>query len=175
MPPKDGILARVLRYKRLYLWAVAVFVLDQVTKAWVAETLPFNTYYPPDRITVIPDFFFLVHVGNTGAAWGLFAGKSVWLALLAAATLTAIFLFRKHLELRQRVVQITFGLLCGGILGNLIDRLIHGHVVDFLLFTFGSFHWPAFNIADSGICIAVCLYLIQSFREPGKPAAPAPE
>lgn len=166
MAAEEGIFQRILRYRRLYLWAAAVFILDQVSKEWVASTLPFETYFPPSRITVIDGFFHIVHVGNTGAAWGLFSGKSLWLALLAIVTLAAIFVFRRHLGLRNPMVQVTFGLLCGGILGNLVDRLLHGHVVDFLLFTFGAFDWPAFNIADTAICVAVGLYLIQSFREP---------
>ena len=122
-----------------------------------------------DRITVIPGFFHLVHVGNTGAAWGLFRDRSIWLALLAVITLVAIYLFRRHLELSRPMVQTSFGLLCGGIVGNLVDRLVHGHVIDFLLFTFGSFDWPAFNLADTAICIGVGLYLLQTFREPGTP------
>lgn len=158
--------ARIFRYRTLHIWAVVVLALDQLTKSWVTAKLPFNTYYEPGRITVIEDFFHLVHVGNPGAAWGLFAGMSQWLALLALATLVAIFLFRRQLELSRPVVQVIFGLLCGGIVGNLIDRIVHKHVVDFLLFTFGTFDWPAFNLADTAICVGVGLYLINSFRKP---------
>jgi signal peptidase II len=166
--PSD-LIARALRYRWLTGLAVLVFVLDQVTKAAINATLPFNTYFEPGRVTVIPSFFHLVHVGNTGAAWGLFAGKSLWLAALAIVTLAAIYHFRRQLELVRTVVQVSFGLLCGGILGNLVDRIIRGHVVDFLAFSFGSFEWPAFNVADSAICVGVGLYLLQSFREPRAP------
>ncbi len=166
------IVARILRYRALHLWAVAVFGADQITKIWIYSTLPFETYHEPGRITIVPGFFHLVHVGNTGAAWGIFAGKSLWLAALAAFTLLAIYLFRRHLELDRPIVQVIFGMLCGGIVGNFVDRLLHGHVVDFLLFTFGSFHWPAFNIADSAICIGVGLYLIHSFRTPAPATGP---
>lgn len=159
-------LARAYHYRWLLLLAVVVFTLDQVTKVWVNHTIPFETYFGPDRITVIPGFFHLVHVGNTGAAWGMFAGKTVWLAALAIVTLAGIYLFRHHLELRRLVTQVCFGLLCGGIFGNLVDRLAHGHVIDFLLFTFGSWDFPAFNVADSAICVGVAIYLYQSFREP---------
>lgn len=146
-----------------------MFVLDQATKAWIFATLPFNTYGPPSAITVVPGFFYLVHVGNTGAAWSLFAGQSTLLALLALATLISIYLFRKHLGLVQRPVQISFGLLCGGILGNLVDRLLHGHVVDFLDFHFGGFIWPTFNVADSAICVGVAIFFILTFRQPAAP------
>jgi len=162
---------RVFSYRWLLLLALVVFALDQATKIWIDRTLPFETYFEPDRITILPGFFHLVHVGNTGAAWGLFAGKTLWLALLAVVTLASIYLFRHQLELRHPLTQISFGLLCGGIFGNLVDRLIHGHVIDFLLFTFGNWDFPAFNLADSAICVGVGVYLIQSFREPARDAA----
>jgi signal peptidase II len=167
-PPSatPAVLARIYRYRWLLILTVVIFTLDQITKVWINHTLPFDTYFEPGRITVIPSFFHLVHVGNTGAAWGMFAGKTVWLALLAVGTLVAIYFFRHHLELRRTVTQVCFGLLCGGIVGNLVDRIVHKHVIDFLLFTFGSYDFPAFNIADSAICVGVAIYLFQSFREP---------
>ncbi|RKX34892.1 MAG: signal peptidase II [Verrucomicrobia bacterium] len=158
--------ARICAYRWFFLIAVLIFAGDQVSKLWIHKTLPFNSYYPPDAITVIPGFFNIVHVGNTGAAWGLFAGGSFWLALLAIATLLAIFIFRRHLTLKRPLVQFSFGLLCGGIVGNLVDRILHGHVIDFLDFHFGSFVWPAFNLADAAICIGVGLYILHTFREP---------
>ncbi len=103
-------------------------------------------------------------MGNTGAAWSLFTGKSVILAVLAGATLVAIFLWRHALGLRDRISQISFGLLCGGIAGNLLDRLLHGHVIDFLDLHIGTYIYPTFNVADSGICVGVCLYLWHSLR-----------
>lgn len=144
--------------------AGAVLVLDQLTKLAIYRRLPLGTYGPPDHIPVIPGFFNLVHVGNTGAAWSLFAGRSTLLAVLALSTLLAIFVWRKSLGLRQLPVQISFGLLCGGIVGNLIDRMLHKHVIDFLDFHFGNYIYPTFNIADSGICVGVIIYLWHSFR-----------
>jgi len=162
--------SRVSSYKRLLGIAVAVLVLDQVTKAWIVANLPFPTYGEPHAIGVIDGFFYLVHVGNTGAAWSLFTGQSVVLAALAAATLIAIFLWRRALGLRDGVCQIAFGLLCGGIAGNLIDRLVYGHVIDFVDLHFWSYVYPTFNVADSGICVGVVLYLWRSLRSP----APSP-
>ena len=92
--------------------------------------------------------------------------RLVLLALLAAGTLIAIFLWRHALGLHDRMAQICFGLLCGGIIGNLTDRLLYHHVVDFLDFHFGGYAYPTFNIADSGICCGVVLYLIHSLRQP---------
>jgi signal peptidase II len=130
---------RVHAYRVLLVLAVMIFALDQASKVWIAARLPFGTYDGPGAIEIVPGFFYLIHVGNTGAAWSLLTGRSVLLAILAAATLGAIFLWRHTLGLRALIVQVSFGLLCGGIAGNLADRLVHGHVVDFLDFHFGSY------------------------------------
>ncbi|HWL15932.1 MAG TPA: signal peptidase II [Opitutus sp.] len=164
--PPVSRLQRLLAYRNLLLIALTVFVLDQLTKLWIAEHLPFPTYGEPGAIRVIRGFFYLVHVGNTGAAWSMFSGQSMILALLAGATLIAIFLWRHSLGLRERLAQICFGLLCGGIAGNLVDRLMHGHVIDFIDLHFGSYVYPTFNVADAGICVGVIVYLWHSFREP---------
>jgi signal peptidase II len=156
--------ARLFRYRWLLGLAFGVFALDQVTKLWVAATLPFNTYGAPGHIEIVPGFFNLVHVGNTGAAWSVLTGRSTLLALLGLAALVAIFCFRRQLALERPLVQIAFGLLCGGITGNLVDRLVYGHVVDFLDFHFGSYIYPTFNVADSGIVCGVALYALLSFR-----------
>lgn len=159
-------LKRVGAYAWFWMLAVAIAVLDQLTKIAIIFTLPFGTYGPPDQIEIIPGFFNLVHVGNTGAAWSLFSGQSALLALLAFGTLIAIFFWRRSLGLHVLPVQISFGLLCGGIVGNLIDRVVHGHVIDFLDFHFGNYIYPTFNVADAGICVGVVIYLWYSFRNP---------
>jgi signal peptidase II len=156
---------RILAYRVLLVLALVVFVLDQATKAWVSARLPFPTYGESGgAITVIRGFFYIVHVGNTGAAWSMFSGQSVLLASLAAATLVAIWWWRHALGLQARLPQICFGLLCGGIVGNLVDRLRYGHVVDFIDLHFGTYVYPTFNVADSGICIGVILYMWHSLR-----------
>ena len=164
--PKS-LVQRALAYRVLLVLALAVFVFDQLTKLWIATRLPFGTYGEMSgAIPVIRGFFYLVHQGNTGAAWSMFTGQSVLLAVLAAGTLLAIFLWRKSLGLHRRAEQLCFGLLAGGIVGNLTDRLVHGHVIDFIDLHFGSYVYPTFNVADSGICVGVVLYLIQSLRAP---------
>jgi signal peptidase II len=163
---ESGMLPRLFAYRRLLVVAAFVLIGDQATKALVAARLPFGTYGEENgAVTVIRDFFYIVHVGNTGAAWSMFTGQSVILATLALATLAGIFLWRKALGLRDLSSQLGFGLLCGGIVGNVIDRLRHGHVIDFIDLHFGSYIYPTFNIADSGICIGVILYLWHSLRE----------
>jgi signal peptidase II len=158
---------RILKYRWLIAIGVAVLGADQVTKAWIRARLPFNTYgEAAGAIPVIRGFFYFVHVGNTGAAWSILSGRSILLAALAAATLVAIFFGRRALGLRGVYAQVCFGLLCGGIAGNLVDRLARGHVVDFLDFHFGSCTYPTFNVADSAICVGVALYVLSSFRSP---------
>ncbi|MEO6875693.1 MAG: signal peptidase II [Opitutaceae bacterium] len=157
---------RWLDYQLLWALLLAVIAFDQASKALIVRHLPLGTYGPPDAIPVVPGFFYLVHVGNTGAAWSMLTGRSVLLAVLAAATLVAIFIWRHALGLRDRTAQVCFGLLCGGIVGNLSDRLMYGHVVDFIDLHFGSYVFPTFNVADSGICVGVLLYLIHSLRKP---------
>jgi signal peptidase II len=159
---------RFLKYRRLLIISALVLAADQATKAWIAAHLPFNTYGEDGgAITVIRGFFYIVHVGNTGAAWSMFSGRSILLAALAAATLVAIFIGRKALGLATAQLQASFGLICGGITGNLLDRLTRGHVVDFLDFHFGSYVYPTFNVADSAICVGVVFYILSSLRAPG--------
>ncbi len=173
-PPARGWLSRFAAYRLLWILGLTTVVLDQASKVWIVERMPLGTYHLyHGAIPVIEGFFHLVHVGNTGAAWSLFTGKSTLLALLAFITLGAIFWWRHSLGLRERMVQWSFGLLCGGIVGNLIDRVAYGHVVDFLDFHFGNYVYPTFNIADSGICIGVGLYLIHTLRQPPDEAGKA--
>ncbi len=158
-------------YKILLGLAAIVFALDQATKYWVVQTLPLGAFYPPHSIEVIPGFFNLVHVGNTGAAWSLFSGHSEWLALIGFVALALLWFFRETLQLYRKPYQWAFGLIVGGIIGNVIDRLIHGHVIDFLDFYINDSHYPSFNVADSGITVGVATYIIVSFFEEKKKPA----
>jgi signal peptidase II len=161
-------IARFLAYRSLWIIATIVFVADQVTKEMIAARLPYGSFGPGRQIEIIPGFFNLVHVGNTGAAWSMFSGKSLGLALVAVGALIAIFIWRRSLGLHYRGVQPTFGLLCGGILGNLVDRVRHGHVIDFLDVHFGNYIYPTFNVADSAICVGVFWYVLWSLRQPAE-------
>lgn len=164
--PAPSTLTRLLAYRRLWTAGILVFAADQITKAMIAARLPFGSYGRGARIEVFPDFLNLVHVGNTGAAWSMFTGQSFWLALLALGTLAAMFVWRRALGLQHAAAQPAFGLLCGGIAGNLFDRIVHGHVIDFLDFHFGAYVFPTFNVADSAICVGVFWYILWSLRQP---------
>lgn len=141
---------------------LAVFFLDQITKFWVEHAIPYGSFYSEGVIEVIPNFFRIVHVGNTGAAWSMFSGQGTVLAILGILAFIGIFVFHKTLELNLKINQIAFGLASGGIIGNVIDRFRLGHVTDFLDFSLYGRHYPSFNVADSGICVGVALYAIGS-------------
>ncbi len=168
----------LLAYRRLWSIAIVILVLDQATKLAIDGWLPLNTYHaysgPQEPVEVIPGFFYIVHIVNKGAAWGIFAGYTQILALLGLVAIGAIFFFREALGLKRPFMQVAFGLLIGGIIGNMIDRLAYGHVVDFLDFHFGSYRYPAFNIADCGITIGVGLYLIATLLEGKQADTPPP-
>ena len=156
---------------RIAILALAIFVLDQVTKLLVLRSLEFH-----EERVIIDGFFKFVHWGNTGAAWSMFRGNNAVLALTALAALIILFLSRHHFDLHTLGGQVALGFIFGGILGNLLDRIRVGHVIDFLRFYVirrngEEAGFPAFNIADSAICIGVGLLFILSFQ--GEPARPA--
>lgn len=137
---------------------LAVVLLDQFTKVWVRSTM----VYGGDFQEVIPGFFNLVYVRNPGAAWGMLGGQQALLILLSGVVLVLLVVFSRRVLNPTLDHRILFGLMIGGILGNLIDRIKLGWVTDFLDFHIGTYHWPSFNVADSAICIAVGLYLLSS-------------
>lgn len=159
-------LQRLLPYRRLFLLALAVFIADQLTKNWIVSHLPYGAYAERGGIAVVPGFFYLVHVGNTGGAWSLLSGNSRLLALIGLSVLLAVFFWRRMLGLRLPFPQFCFGLFVGGSIGNIFDRLYHGHVTDFLDFHFGDYVYPTFNLADSAICVGVGCYVLWSLRQP---------
>ncbi len=164
-------------YGRLFFTALALFIADQATKTWIYNSLPLGSYFPPDWVPVVDGFFYIVHIGNEGAAWGLLTGYGTFLAIFAVVALAAIYHFRHSLELHRHGMQYAFGLLAGGVLGNLVDRLLHGHVVDFLDFhlplalpwILEDGRWPAFNLADCGITGGVALYILFSMTRNPRP------
>jgi signal peptidase II len=123
---------------------------------------------------VIPGFFKFVHWGNTGSAFSLFTGNNGALAMVAILALGFLFYFRRHFEAARPLGQLALGFVFGGIVGNLIDRIRVGHVIDFLYFYINRPNgeelagFPAFNVADSGICIGVGLILYLSWRKGGE-------
>ncbi len=138
---------------------IIVTFLDQLTKWLVCIKL--GAY---DHLTIIPGFFSLRRVFNTGAAWGMLSGQRALLVSVSVSMLGLLWYNRAEFTKSGRLAQIGIGLLTGGIIGNLIDRLKCGAVIDFL-----DFHWstvytfPTFNIADTAIFLGILVYFIQTF------------
>lgn len=156
--------ARKGMYYLYYLFiAGLVIVCDQLTKIWIVQN--FQMY---EAREIIPSFFNLVYVVNTGAAFSMFADvDSPWrhyffvgIAFVACIGLTYMV---STVRRENPLFMVSLACIAGGAIGNLIDRLYYGHVVDFLDVYFGSYHWPAFNVADSAICVGAVLYVVLSF------------
>jgi signal peptidase II len=117
----------------------------------------------------VPDFFTLVNVTNDGAAFGSFKGNNTFFVVISIAALIVVTVLLSRPRPPDAWRDVSLALLLGGILGNLTDRLLYGHVIDFLLFNLHIRYanpWPAFNVADSCISVAVVLFIIHSFRKP---------
>jgi signal peptidase II len=153
------------------LIAVLVLCLDRFTKWLIGQRIPLH-----DSIQVIPGFFRLTHVQNSGAAFGLFADSpSQWkIAVLVLFSIVALVVVSMLLWRNSHSMSTTglgLSLILGGALGNLWDRLVNGRVVDFLLFYIGDHQWPAFNVADSAIVVGAGLLVIEILFS----KSPAPE
>jgi signal peptidase II len=151
--------------RKWLLVAFAIIVLDHLTKWWVSATLEFQEFVP-----VLP-FFSLVRVHNTGAAFSILADAGGWqrwffIAVGVIATVIIVRLLKRHAH--EKRMALALALVLGGALGNVIDRVVLGYVVDFLYFHYRSFAWPAFNVADSAISVGAALLIWDSLR--GKPA-----
>lgn len=151
------------RFKTLAAVTLVVLPLDQLTK-WLIDT----SFRLHESVTVIPGLFHLTYVRNKGAAFGIFADSALripFFITVSSVALLAILWYIRHLHERQRVGLYALSLVFSGALGNLIDRIRFGEVVDFLDFFWGRYHWPAFNVADSAISVGVTLLIIDMWRE----------
>ena len=145
--------------------ATVVLLLDQLSKISISRMF---TYGQARELT---DWFNLVLMYNKGAAFSFLASESGWQryffsGLGIAAAFFIIYLLRKHAG--QRMFCWALALILGGALGNVIDRLLYGHVIDFLDIHIGGWHWPAFNVADSAICIGAALFVVDELRRVNK-------
>jgi signal peptidase II len=165
--------SRAAGTRLLYLGlSLLLFGLDRLSKSMVVARLPLY-----ETVPIIENFFHLTHVANTGALFGLMAGMASPLRGLIFITIPvlAIFLilaFQFRTRENDFLVQTGLALILGGAMGNLYDRVAFGHVVDFLDFSLAGHHWPAFNLADSSICLGVFTLILDLFRRE-RPMAPA--
>ena len=154
--------------KFILFLSLPLYALDQLTKQWVLRSIS-----PYDARIVVPDFFNLVNVTNTGAAFGSFRGNNTFFVVISVVALVVVTVLLVRHSRSDPWRDISLALLLAGILGNLTDRLLYGHVIDFLLFNLHIRYadpWPAFNVADSCISIAVVLFIIHSFGKKEQPA-----
>lgn len=147
------------KYVLVVLVAAAIVALDQATKHLVTSSMQLH-----EMIPIVPGFVELTYVRNTGAAFSMFAGSSAafrlpFFTLVSVLAGAAIFGFVRSTPASQRVVLLACAAVLGGAVGNLIDRVLHGEVIDFVLVHWHEWYWPAFNVADSFISIGVVVLL----------------
>lgn len=153
----------------LFTLSAVIYLADQASKLWVVANLDHF-----QEIVLIPGFFHLVHVRNSGAAFGILADAPGWLratvlvGISSFAMLALVWFIWKTASTNRyggNLLRIGLALVLGGAAGNMHDRLLQGNVVDFLDFFIGSWHWYTFNIADSAICVGTGLLLIDMWRK----------
>jgi signal peptidase II len=149
---------------RFFLICFAIaYPLDQLTKRWIVEA-----FYYGESLVVIPGFFDLTHVRNPGGAFSMLAGASAdWrlpFFLTAGAVAVALLLvFYRRLPARARLSAAALGMILGGALGNLTDRVVYGEVIDWLDVHLGAYTWPTFNVADSCVVVGVAVLILEVF------------
>lgn len=154
--------------KFILFLSLPLYALDQLTKQLVLRVIS-----PWDARIIVPNFFTLVNVTNTGAAFGSFKGNNAFFVVISIIALVVVTVLLLRHRRPDAWRDVSLALLLAGILGNLTDRLLYGHVIDFLIFNLHVRYadpWPAFNVADSCISIAVVLFIIHSFSKREDPA-----
>jgi signal peptidase II len=149
----------LLRWLVVPLAAAAVVMADQWTKSWIENNVPLNSGFPP--FPSLEAYFNIVHFQNTGAAFGILRGQGSLFVGIGVVVMIALLVFARQLAGGAWAVRLCLALQLGGAAGNLVDRLQHGHVTDFMLFTLpvGArvYQWPAWNVADASIVVGTIL------------------
>lgn len=145
--------------KKIVFISVICLIIDQFSKALLDHFLELN-----QSIDMIPSFFRITYVRNEGAAWSLFSGNQIFLIIMSFLALYVIYTYFIKNKILNKLELWSYGLLLGGIFGNLIDRVIKGYVTDFLDFTIFNYHFPVFNIADICIVIGVFLTIVSLWK-----------
>jgi len=155
----------VQKYKLFIFIAAIVVILDQLTKAAI------TTYFILHQsIEIISGFFNITYIRNPGAAFGILrdvSGTFRTLFLTSVSFAALIIIFFVYRNIKNTASRIAFSLIAGGALGNLIDRIRFGEVIDFLDFYIGRYHWPAFNVADSAITVGIFIAVLFLYRDTG--------
>lgn len=144
--------------KKIYIISLIIFILDQITKSLISTYLKLN-----ESIEIIKDFFYIRYINNKGASWGILENNRFLLIGLSIIAIIMIIRYSYSFK-KTKLNTYGFGLLLGGILGNLSDRLIFGYVKDFFDFIIFRYDFPVFNIADISIVIGVVLLIISILK-----------
>ena len=140
---------------KVYLTSVIVLLIDQIVKLLIKTNMNLN-----EEISIIPNFFSIQYLKNTGAAFSILENQTILLAITSIICISVIIYYLKKEENLTTAMYLSFGLVLGGILGNLIDRIVYQGVIDFLSFQIFNYNFPVFNIADIGITIGVLVLII---------------
>ena len=143
----------------IIILSVLVLIIDQISKLIVVKSLDQNS-----SIEVIKSFFYLTRTNNTGAAFSILLGKRILLIIITILVLIYVFYYLKKNKVTNKLEMLSYSLIIGGSLGNLIDRVIYGYVIDFLSFKIGTYNFPIFNLADTSLTIGVILLIIINWK-----------
>jgi len=153
--PRGG---RLRIHPGVLLTALVVLALDQATKAWIVQTI--GQPDGPHRLQIIGDYVRLSYTTNTGAAFGMFPAGTLFFTIVALIAAPVILLARSYVDERAGWLTIVFGMMMGGALGNLVDRIRLHHVVDFIDVGVGNVRWWSFNVADSSFVVGVIILAV---------------
>ncbi len=154
----DKIIVVIVMKKKIFIIGLISVIVDQISKILISLNFDVN-----NSVKVISSFFSITYVKNTGAAWGIFSNGTLVLALISIIFLYFFIDFIVKSDKISKINVFSYGLITGGIVGNLIDRLARGYVIDFLDFKIFSYDYPVFNIADTFIVVGIILLIIDSF------------
>lgn len=139
----------------IIILSLICLIIDQITKILVIKILPLS-----GSIEIIKNFFYIIPTNNTGAAFSILIGQRIFLILITIAILAFLIQYIKKNKIERKIDIISFSFIIGGSLGNLIDRIIRGSVIDFISLKLGNYNFPIFNIADTLIVVGVILLLL---------------
>ncbi|MDD4644248.1 MAG: signal peptidase II [Bacilli bacterium] len=147
--------------KWLYFVGTFIILLDRVTKIIVMNLIELG-----ESITVIPNYLYITYIKNDGAAWGMFSGNTIFLLFMTLITLIILIKVINEMDIKF-INVLSYGLLIGGIIGNLIDRIIYGSVIDFIDTYIFTYDYPVFNVSDMAIVIGTSLLIIEILKGGG--------
>lgn len=146
--------------KKIGIISLICIIADRIIKIIVTSNM-----FLADTINIIKNFFRITYVQNIGAAWSMFSGNRIFLIVITLLALTAIYYFFIKGKELNNIDKCIYGILIGGIIGNLIDRVVFGYVIDYLDFNFGSYNFPIFNLADMCIVISGIFLVVRMYTE----------